>query len=227
LPKLEKIAQKNRTEKGRVIDGAWNSLSFYVGIGVPHAQNATDSVYESRISIAKRWIAAYPASATARIALAEIYSDYAAFARGTGLANSVSDAQWKLVNNHIALAKQSLLEAAHMKDRDPTWFDVMFQVALSEGWDRTKERELFDQAVAFEPSYYHFYRRYASYLNPQYYGEPGDVQAFAEEIAANRREPESSIFYFEIVATLSCYSKMGWTPSIRRHGHVRNKAMTI
>src|SRR5689334_16719514 len=151
---------------------------YAAAIAVPPGDEVKDSDYDSRLAIAKRWVAAYPGSATARIALADIHSSYAGFARGSGLADSVSDANWKLFYSRVAQAKQVLLEAAALKDKDVHWFDVMMQVSGSEGWDRAQERELFDQAVAFEPSYYRFYRRYASYLLPQWYGEPGDVQAF-------------------------------------------------
>lgn len=206
---LEKMEQQNRMEKGRVAGGIWKSSSFFTAIAVPPGDDVKDSDYDSRLSIAKKWVAAYPSFATARIALADIYTSYAGFARGSGHADSVSDANWKLFYSRVAQAKQMLLEAAALKDKDVHWFDVMMQVSNSEGWDRAQERELFDQAVAFEPSYYHFYRRYANYLLPQWYGEPGDVQAFADEVAARRSEPESSIFYFEIVGTLTCYCKVG------------------
>jgi hypothetical protein len=206
---LEKIEQQNRMEKGRVAGGIWKSSSFFTAVIVPLSDQVQDSDYDSRLSTAKKWVAAYPSSATARIALANIYCSYADFARGSGHADSVSDANWKLFYSRVAQAKQVLLEAAALKDKDVHWFDVMMQVSNSEGWDRAQVRDLFDQAVAFEPSYYHFYRRYANYLLPQWYGEPGDVQAFADEVAAHRPEPESSIFYFEIVGTLTCYCKVG------------------
>jgi hypothetical protein len=206
---LEEIEQQNRIERGRVAGGIWKSSSFFTAIAAPPREELKDSDYDFRSTTAKKWVAAYPSSGTARIALANIYSGYAGLARGSGHADSVSDANWKLFYSRVAQAKQVLLEAAAMKDKDAHWFDVMMQVSNGEGWDRTQERELFDQAVAFEPSYYHFYRRYASYLLPQWYGQAGDVQAFGEEVAAHRPEPESSIFYFEIVGTLSCYCTKG------------------
>jgi Domain of unknown function (DUF4034) len=206
---LEKIEQQNRMEKGRVRGGIWKSSSFFTAIAVPLGEELKDSDYDFRLSIAKKWVSAYPDSATARIALANVYSAHGHSARGSGLADSVSDAHWKLFYSRVAQAKQVLLEAAALKDKDVHWFDVMMQVSNAEGWDPAEERELFDQAVAFEPSYYHFYRRHANYLLPQWYGQPGDVEAFADEIAAHRPEPESSIFYFEIVGTLTCYCKKG------------------
>jgi hypothetical protein len=212
---LEKLEQQNRIEKGRVAGGIWKSSSFFTGIALPPGEELKDSDYDFRFSIAKKWAAAYPGSATARIALANIYTGYAGLARGSGHADTVSDAKWKLFYSRVAQAKQVLLEAAVLKDKDVHWFDVMMQVSNSEGWDRTLERELFDQAVAFEPSYYHFYRRYANYLLPEWYGELGDVQAFGEEIASHRAEPESSMFYFEIAGTLACYCKSGMAALIQ------------
>lgn len=206
---LEKIEQQNRIEKGRVAGGIWKSSSFFGAIAAPPGEEMKDSDYDFRFTTAKKWAAAYPSSATARIALADIYAAYADFARGSGHADSVSDANWKLFYSRVAQAKQVLLETAALKEKDAQWFDVMMQVSNSEGWDRTQERELFDQAIAFEPSSYHFYRRYANYLLPQWYGQAGDVQAFADEVAAHRTEPESSIFYFEIVGALTCYCRTG------------------
>lgn len=206
---LENIEQQNRMEKGRVRGGIWKSSSFFTAIAVPPGEDTKDSDFDSRLSTTKKWVSSYPSSATARIALADVYSAYADLARGSGHADSVSDASWKLFYSRMTQAKQVLLEAATLKDKDVHWFDVMMQVSNAEGWDRARERELFDRAVAFEPSYYHFYRRYASYLLPQWYGEPGDVQAFGEEVAAKREEPESSILYFEIVGTLTCYCRVG------------------
>jgi len=202
---LEKIEQQNRIEKGRVTGGIWKSYSFFTAMVYPAGEELTESDYDFRFPIAKKWIAAYPNSATARIALAELYSGYAYLARGTGLADSVSNANWRRFYSRLAQAEQVLLDAAALKDIDADWFDVMMQVSNGQGWDRTQERALFDQAVAFEPSYYHFYRRYANYLLPQWYGQAGDVQAFGDEIAANHPEPESSMLYFEIVGTLTCY----------------------
>jgi hypothetical protein len=127
--KLEKIEQQNRMEKGRVTGDIWKSSSFFTAIAVPPGDEVKDSDYDSRLAIAKRWVAAYPGSATARIALADIYSSYPGFARGSGLADSVSDANWKLFYSRVAQARQVLLEPAALKDKDVHWFEVMMQVS--------------------------------------------------------------------------------------------------
>lgn len=203
---VEKIAQQDRIEKGRLLGGIWKILAFYDGTGMPvFAGQPKDSDYDQQISKLKKWIAAYPDSATSRISLAYLYLNYASFARGTGFADSVSTAQWDLFNSRVAQAKTLLLEAATLKDKDPFWYQAMLIVALHEGWDKTQARELFDQASAFEPGFYHYYRQYAWYLMPQWYGQPGDVQAFGEEILKRIPEPDGSMLYFQIMSTLACY----------------------
>ncbi|HYL86599.1 MAG TPA: DUF4034 domain-containing protein, partial [Candidatus Angelobacter sp.] len=188
---LEKIGRQNRTEKGRLLGGVWKTFAFYVGITKASATGRESAAfYEQQIARAKKWIAAYPDSATARLALAELYLDYGSFARGNGTADTVSESQWNQLNTLSAQAKAILLEASTLKEKDPAWYFEMQLIALDEGWDKEKARELFDQATAFEPDYYHFYRQYANYLLPQWYGEAGDVRALAEEVSKGVPDPQ-------------------------------------
>ncbi len=203
---LEKIARQNRTEKGRLLGGYWKNHEFFLATGYPrNVGGPKDSDYQDQIKTLNKWIAAYRESAAARISLANLYANYASFARGSGYANTVTDSQWQLFQQRTALAKQLLLEAARLKERDPNWYYAMQQVAYNEGWDKTEARDLLDQAISFEPGYYHFYRLHAQYLLPQWYGQPGDIPAFAEEISSRFPEPDSSILYFQIVSSLACY----------------------
>src|ERR1700693_5857735 len=77
-------------------------------------------------------------------------------------------------------------------------------VAYAQGWNKQQTRELFDQATAFEPTYYHYYREYANYLLPKWYGEDGETQALAEEVSSHLPEPDSSMVYFEIASLRAC-----------------------
>lgn len=204
---LEAIAQTNRSERGRFLAGNWRNNDFFNAVVLLDNDTERDSDYQRQFEKLKKWQAARPESAAARIALAKLYAYYADFARGTGYADSVSGRQWQQYHTRTALAKEALLEAARLQQRDPHWYNVMQDVAHNEGWDKTNARELLDQAIAFEPDYFHFYRAYATYLLPQWYGDPGELQAFAEEVAAKRPEPAGSILYFQIMASLACYCR--------------------
>lgn len=203
---LESIARTNRLERGRFAAGDWRNNSFFNAVvWVSPGSVPKDSDYQQQIEKLKKWQAARPDSAAAKIALAKLYDQYADFARGTGYADSVSDKQWRQYHVRTALAKQALLEAAALKERDPHWYLIMQDIAHNEGWEKADARELLDQALAFEPDYFHYYRVYSIYLLPQWYGDPGEISAFAKQVAAKHPEPAGSILYFQIMSTLSCY----------------------
>ncbi len=203
---LEKIAQTNRDNPTFLPGGVWKSHEFYVAIESPASYHPiTDADYESYIEKAKRWQAAFPESSAARISLARLYLSFANFGRGTAYADSVSEQQWHAFNERTAAAQQILLDAAQLKEHDPAWFDAMLYLALDAGWSNQDARELFESAIAIQPTNYHLYRSYAHYLLPQWYGSFGDIQKLAEEAAAKNPEPLGSMLYFQVMGEVACY----------------------
>jgi hypothetical protein len=203
---LEKIGQQDRAEKGRLLGAVWKIHSFYEGAATPVTGKKLNSAdYGLQISKMKKWVAAYPDSTTAHLALAYGYLTFGSFARGAEYADKVSASQWGDYKSSTAQAKAVLLEASGLKEKDPAWYYGMLQVAHNEGWDKAHFRELFDQAIAFEPNYYHYYRAYANYISPQWYGEPGELMEFAEEVSDKLPEPNSSMTYFQIMSSFACY----------------------
>ena len=72
--RLEMEAQRDRSEQSRLIGGVWKLNDFYDGVAKPEATNGDiDAAYQAQFASIKKWIAAYPDSATARIALAVVY----------------------------------------------------------------------------------------------------------------------------------------------------------
>lgn len=202
---MEKIARQNRTQRGLLLGGAWKNNGFYNQLSVPmNSGDATDEGYKNQITRLNQWLTAYPDSAAARIALARLYTSYAFFARGNGAADDVSSHQWRLFNERNIMAEQYLLAAAHLKDRDAHWYEAMQEVAFQIGWDKPDALDLLNQAVAFEPSYYHYYREYADYLRTQWYGDPGEIAKFAEQASLQLQDPDGSILYFRITSSLAC-----------------------
>jgi len=189
----------------RLEGGVWKLFGFYEGVTKPHTgTQATDSDWDDHFATIKKWISAFPDSATARIALADSYVNYAWAARGSGYSDTVSESGWNLFGKRVELGKSTLLGAARLKEKCPYWYEAMQKVALAQGWQKQQARELLDEAAAFEPTYYHYYREYANFLLPKWYGQEGDTQAFAEEVSARLGDPNSSIVYFEIASLLAC-----------------------
>jgi hypothetical protein len=213
---LEKIAKQNRLEKGRLIGGMWKIMGFYNGTGALGEEDVPlDSDGQKLLAHLQKWQVAFPDSAAVRLSLAYFYVNSAWSARGTGLANTVEEDQWKIFNERNAKAKGILLEAATLKEKDPFWYDLMQLIARNEGWDKAAARELFDQAIVFEPGFYHYYIEQSRFLLPQWHGEPGDIQAFADETLRRVPEPDGSMLYFWIFSSEVCYCQEG----MRTLGH--------
>lgn len=210
---LEQEAQRSRVSKARLTGGVWKLHGLYDGVVRPSSQfHPEGNDWDAQLVGIKKWIAAYPNSATVRIALAEFYTVYAWAARGVGYSDSVTRSGWKLFGQRIELAKSALLEAAQLKEKCPYWYTVMQDVALAEGWDKPLARELFEKAVEFEPGFLQYYREYAYFLLPKWYGEPGEAEQFAEEISQKVGGPVGDTFYFEIASEIACQYDLNESP---------------
>ena len=202
---LDQAAREDRATKARIKGGGWKLAIFYSALDQPTLKDqATDEDWTFHINGLKAWESARPESAAARIALAEAYMSYGDKARGAGYADTVSNTGWQLFGERNAMAASALAEAAKLKEKCPYWYESMQQLALSQGWDKAQARQLLDQAVAFEPSYYHYYREYTNYLLPKWYGSPGEAEAFADEASINVGGQEGKFVYFEIASLIMC-----------------------
>jgi hypothetical protein len=202
---LEKAIKEAREGKGRVLGGSWKVLEYYFAIyGTFLGTNPEESDWKTFFDSLNRWIAAKPESAAARISLAQAYMGYAWRARGGGYAGTVTDKGWELFRERVAMASATLVEAARLKEKCPYWYEEMQTVALAEGWDKSQARELMDQAVAFEPDFYHFYREHANSLQTKWYGDEGELESFAEEVSDRVSGDKGDILYFEITSLKAC-----------------------
>jgi hypothetical protein len=202
---LEMEAHEARNGRGRFVGGAWKLYAFYLGTSsLPKWMPYTDPSWNQLLTTLKTWQTARPESASARIALAEAYVNYAWYGRGQQFANKVTETQWKDFNERAKLARSTLIGAAWLNEKCPYWYEAMQHVAQELGWRKSEARELMEQAVLFEPGYYHYYREYAHYLQPRWYGAPGDAEAFAEEISNRIDGKQGAFLYFEIASLITC-----------------------
>jgi hypothetical protein len=202
---LEREAQDARVGKGRFVGGVWKLFDFYVAVsGSPLAGNYQEKDFVGLNLLLREWGAAEPQSASAQIALAEMYTNWGAHARGNGSADTVTQDGWKFYKLRAEISKGILVKAAQLDEKCPYWYEAMQHVAMAEGWDKSQARDLLEQAVQFEPGFYHFYREYALYLEPRWYGEAGEAGSFAKEISNRVGGEEGAFLYFEVASLLTC-----------------------
>ncbi len=200
---LECAADSARSLKQRFASGAWKLHTIYRAIQEPKG-HATEEDWNIHLKRIDRWVKAYPASITARVAWANAYVSYAWDARGAGYSDTVSPNGWRLFDQRMDRAQEILQDASKLPSKCPEWYDVMLVIAKAQGWDREKEAALFREAAAAEPGYYYFYREQMSYLQPKWHGEDGEAQAFAAEEADRVGAGPGDALYFQIAAGTVC-----------------------
>ena len=218
---LDCLADSFRSSKARQSGGGWKLHTVYSGLDDPRVGHATDEDWRDHLGRLQRWVDAHPKSITARIALAKSYSGYAWFARGHDYSDGVSNSGWKLFGQHLAKDKEILNQASALETKCPEWYVEMMEVAQGEGWDLEQETALLQKAIAFEPSYYYYYRMHANYLLPKWHGEAGDVARFAEESANRVGGNDGDIVYAVIAESIICacdepeFRRISW-PRIKK-----------
>jgi hypothetical protein len=206
---LDCLAHVARSEKMRFPGGLWKLHQIYLGLTeIPG--HATDQDWTERISLLQRWASAKPSSITAHVALAEAYKNYAWAARGNGTADTVTGSGWNLFSERLDKAQAILDEAGELSEKCPEWY-FLRQIIAKE----PQETSLFNEAIAFEPNYYYYYRIHATKLLPKWYGADGDASAFVTQAADRLGGPKGDILYFQIASNLCpCdepeFHKLSW-----------------
>ncbi|KAF0244270.1 MAG: hypothetical protein FD167_3659, partial [bacterium] len=177
---LDKIAESLRASKETFPGGEWKLEVFYDAISSLN-DAINDEFWEINIKTLETWVKERPESITARVALGSLWDQYAWKARGTGYASEVSEENFRLFYERLEKGEIVLNEAKKLPVKCPIWYEMMLSVAHSTGWDKEHYNRLFEEAIKTEPYYSQFYRGKIVYLLPQWYGERGDLEKFAEQ----------------------------------------------
>ena len=203
---IDAEADAARKSKERFGGGVWKLYALYVSLSGPAGgDRASDEAWTTHLGKLEAWVKARPESITARVALAEGYRSLGWRARGGGESNTVSANGWKQLEEGNSKALVTLVGAAELAAKCPHWYLVLLAIARDQSWDNTKTRQIFEEAVAFEPDYYYNYRAYADNLLPKWNGRAGDAEAFAEESYKRLGGGAKGAFvYFEIATVIYC-----------------------
>lgn len=194
---IEKMAKELRVSKARFPYGRWKLHSLYDGLD-PDNGTKNQAGWDAEFKKLDEWKKQFPNSITQNVARSRLLTNYAWAARGNGWGNTVTDNGWKLFSERLAQARTVLEEAKKLPEKCSEWFAAMQTVALGQDWDRAEYDRLFNEAVAFEPTYQEFYFEKAQYLLPRWYGKEGEWERFAEEAAKGPDKEEGMGIYARI-----------------------------
>ncbi len=198
---LDCLADSLRQNKITFPSGVWKLRALYWGVSEPQG-HATPEDWADFLDRLNRWVSSKPNSITARVALAKAYAAYAWVARGQDSADSVTANGWKQFAERTTKAKQILDDASQLVTKCPEWYFAMQQVAMAQQWDKAQAVNILQQAIAFEPTYYAYYRRHADYLQPMWFGEEGEAAKFAAQSADQVGGEQGDILYFQMASNI-------------------------
>jgi len=176
---LEHLVSEIKARGYRIDETRTELEEFYAGLlKVPNEEHAI----KLRETFAQ-WLAAFPDSTAARVALADSWIDSAWRARGTGWANTVTEEGWKKMAEYLERAGETLIGKAPETVDDPNYFRLWLMIALGEGWSHSQTNRYFEKGIAVAPEYYPIYNSMAYYLLPKWHGEENDLELFAKTAA--------------------------------------------
>jgi hypothetical protein len=204
---LDTLAEQLQQQRSRFKGGAWRLHVLFGTLSSPGSATATDAAWNAHIAKLERWAQSSAASPTPRIALAQTYLRYAWKARGHGYANTVTPEGWALFQERVQSARSTLEQSAALAENSPHWYLEMQGVALDQQWDRAAFDALAARALAHEPGYQYFAISESNYLLPKWYGQRGDTEAYAAQVADRIGGGEGDAVYFQIAAAINCCNR--------------------
>ncbi len=198
---IEWLADKARREHLRTSSGLWVQGLVFSGIdSVANSKKVeSDAGWDELEAIAGRWVKAYPASASAKIAYANVLQNRAWLYRGGGYAHTVSDKQFAAFYKQIGKAKRYRLANRAVITTDPSGYLGLLATARVEKNSRQEEFErILSEAIHAFPDYYPIYFEAVTYYLPKWRGNAYEVERFARQVMNSRDERTGRMLYARI-----------------------------
>ncbi|MFC7337507.1 DUF4034 domain-containing protein [Haloferula chungangensis] len=199
---LDKQASEQRTSRPVFDNGSEKLFQFYEGLS--NRFHTGEDGHLTDFAKYERWLKKHPDSLAAHIGLADLWVDYAWFARGSGYADTVSDAQWQAFRQRLEQAGETLGKAAKLPESDPYWYCVALTVGLGQGWSADVFNQVTSEGNKLAPTFWSIDNKRAHTLLPRWFGEEGDWEAYADKVS-KRKDGLGAEAYARIVMQLSTF----------------------
>jgi hypothetical protein len=157
------------------------------------------------------WAKKLPKSPAPQIRIAKTFVTAAWQIRGTGLASTVTEDQWKRYGALIRKAGAVLMECKSYCDADPEWYEEVIRIM---SFGHTDPRELaliFSEGFKKFPEYAPIYWQMAIALSPKWGGSTQAVEAFASEVSSKFPKGEADAVYARLYTEIISGSSAFWS----------------
>jgi hypothetical protein len=116
----------------------------------------------------------------------QAYNIMAANARGTGYADTVTEAGWKGFSDNLAVAEKSLERAWELNPNDARTAVTMIWIANDQGQSRDQMELWFNRAMENNTNDYEACQAKLNYIEPKWHGSTQAMLEFGRECATNQ-----------------------------------------
>lgn len=220
--KLEHLGHDFLVDRARTSSGLWKLTLFHFSLANLADSHIRSEVYWTLLNQrVDAWRKAYPASAAALIAKANVIEKQGWMLRGHGYANSVPAAAWPKFYSAITEAKELLESGKAYGQKDPHWWVSYVQLlTYLPGSHDDEIMKAFESGIDAFPGYYQLYFSVVFHLLPKWHGDAEALERFADHSVERSRSTEGEGMYARIywVAFQSQYyddlfqqSAVSWT----------------
>ena len=178
----------------RFDDGRWHLAALSAGLDSAFTHRSPKDWKEEQERISE-WRQKNPASTAVDIVEAQLLTNWAWSARGSGYARSVTPEGWKLFHERLNRAEELLFRSKERSSGNPLWYAEYLTVALANDWDPAEFRALHDAAIARFPDFHPFYFKMIQHLQPRWGGSIEQIDAYIAEVAKQTEAQQGKIMY--------------------------------
>jgi hypothetical protein len=169
---------KLRVERATRPQAQDDLASWYTLLSRPQYTGSSD--YTHHFVKLEEWGRRMPQSPTPLVVLGRAHVTWAWEARGSGLANTVTEDGGKKFGERLQEAASMLTKAIAMGAQDGEAHRQLIEVAKGSGAPKEQTEKIFEAGIKLDPAYIPLYSEMAVALLPRWGGQPGDIAAFAD-----------------------------------------------
>lgn len=191
---LEKIANdlrathsKYRNGRGRLWRLTWAALPDNPG-------GMTEEDYQQSFALLEGWLKAHPKSINARLSMANVWEKYAFFARGGQVVPLTPESRLKAFAERSAKASKYLDEIKDITSHVDNVYRRL-RIELSKGIGEKPDINLVYDGLKDDPRNMELVHGMAICLLPRWFGEPGELEKFADEVVRRTKRTCGELHY--------------------------------
>lgn len=191
---LEKIGDDLRANNSKYRNGRGRLWRYTWAALTREHHTMTEEDFKRSFEWLEGWLKAHPKSINARLSMANVWEKYAFFARGGRVAPQTAEAQLQTFAERSEKASKYLDEIQEITDQVDNVYRRL-RIELSKGSGEKPDVNLVYDGLKDDPRNLELVHGMAICLLPRWFGEPGELEKFADEVVRRTKKSCGQLQY--------------------------------